>query len=63
MAEVESIKSDVLPYDFVKENEVIVSETTMVVSETITSFSFTKSYGRTSDLMLSTSAIINQPFL
>ena len=28
MAEVESIKSDVLPYDFVKENEVIVSETT-----------------------------------
>ena len=25
MAEVESIKSDVLPYDFVKENEVIVS--------------------------------------
>ena len=28
MAEVESIKSDVLPYDFVKENEVIVSQTT-----------------------------------
>ena len=28
MADVESIKSDVLPYDFVKENEVIVSETT-----------------------------------
>ena len=28
MAEVESIKSDVLPYDFVKENDVIVSKTT-----------------------------------
>ena len=27
MADIENFKSDVLPYDFVKENEVIVSET------------------------------------
>jgi hypothetical protein len=27
MADIENFKSDVLPYDFVKENEVIVAET------------------------------------